>query len=200
VSRDERSLVARAMSGDREAFDELVRPRWERMFRIALRVVGEREEAEDVAQRSCLRLWQTLGSYRPDEELDAWVYRMVTNLAIDSLRRRRVRRDQSAVVRSEDHLLRVSDPAPDPERRVLAEELERALQEVTDDLAPRQKAVFVLARVEGLTAPEIARLLDMAPSTARNHLFQARAHVARKLRERFPGLLGLAPAGDRGRD
>ena len=87
--------------------------------------------------------------------------------------------------------------APGPEGRVLAGELEQALDEVTRDLPERQKAVFVLARVEGLAPIEIARLLDVAPSTVRNHLFQARAHVARRLRERFPGLLGERKGGPR---
>lgn len=189
MSTEDAALIARAARGDREAFDAILRPRWDRLFRIALRIVGDPEDARDVAQRAALRLWETLDRFRPGEDLDAWIYRMATNLAIDSLRRRRAR-PESAVAPAVLASVEPSDPRPDPERRVLASELERALEVVTADLAPRQKAVFVLARIEGMTPSEIARVLDMAPSTARNHLFQARAHVARRLRELFPGLLG----------
>lgn len=189
MSTEDAALIARAVRGDREAFDAILRPRWDRLFRIALRIVGDPEDARDVAQRAALRLWETLDRFRPGEDLDAWIYRMATNLAIDSLRRRRAR-PESAVAPAVLAAVEPSDPHPDPERRVLASELERALDTVTADLAPRQKAVFVLARIEGMTPSEIARVLDMAPSTARNHLFQARAHVARRLRQLFPGLLG----------
>lgn len=189
MSTEDAALIARAARGDREAFDAILRPRWDRLFRIALRIVGDPEDARDVAQRAALRLWETLDRFRPGEDLDAWIYRMATNLAIDSLRRRRAR-PESAVEPAVLAAVEPSDPRPDPERRVLASELERALEVVTADLAPRQKAVFVLARIEGMTPSEIARVLDMAPSTARNHLFQARAHVARRLRDLFPGLLG----------
>jgi RNA polymerase sigma-70 factor (ECF subfamily) len=183
---DDARLIARAASGDRDAFDTLVRPRWPRMFRIALRIVGEREEAEDVAQQACFRLWETLDRFRAGEDLDGWIYRMVVNLAIDALRRRRARPEDAS---AEPAPLR-SDPASGPEGRVLAAELEEALGLVTRDLPERQKAVFVLARVEGMAPIEIARLMELAPSTVRNHLFQARAQVARRLREQFPGLLG----------
>lgn len=186
---DEAALVARAARGDREAFDALLRPRWERFFRIALRIVGDAEDARDVAQKAALRLWQTLDRFRPGEDLDGWIYRMVTNLAIDSLRRRRARPEDAG--RDLDAMsAHLADPGPNPEHRALVAELESALEAATRDLAPRQKAVFVLSRVEGLSHLEIARMLDMAPSTARNHLFQARAHVARRLRAHFPHLLG----------
>ncbi len=184
MSESERRLIVRAAAGDRRAFDALVRPRWERIYRIALRIVGEREDAQDVAQRACLRLWQTLARFRPGEDLDGWIYRMVTNLAIDTLRRRRTRREEPVLPEVREHAGAL------PENRLLAAELERALQVATEQLPPRQKAVFVLARVEGLEPVEIARMLGVAPSTVRNHLFQARAHVARVLARRFPGLLG----------
>lgn len=207
MTSDVTRQIRRAAAGDRRAFDALVEPRWPRMFRIAHRIVGEREEAQDVAQQACLRLWQTLDRFRVGEDLDAWIYRMVTNLSIDALRRRRSR--SQAVVPVADgqgESIEVRAPRPgacelDPERALAARELEDALRAATADLAPRQRAVFVLARIEGLSAAEIAEMLDVAPSTVRNHLFQARAHVARRLRELVPGLVGDddAPGGQGGR-
>ena len=187
-------LVIRAVRGERTAFDRLIAPRWERIYRIALRITGNREEAEDVAQQACLRLWNRLGSFRIGEDLDAWIYRMVVNLAIDALRREKARPERSAI--APGPMERPAEPvdrAPGPEQQVLARELERALEAVTADLPPRQKAVFVLTRIEGFSAAETARMLDVAPSTVRNHLFQLRAQIARRLRQDYPGLLGIDP-------
>ncbi len=189
-------LVIRAVRGERAAFDRLIGPRWERIFRIALRITGNREEAEDVAQQACLRVWSRLGSFRIGEDLDAWIYRMVVNLAIDALRREKARPTRPAVAPARvERPLEPVDQAPGPEQQVLARELERALEAVTADLPPRQKAVFVLTRIEGFSAAETARILGVAPSTVRNHLFQLRAQIARRLQEEYPGLLGLDGGG-----
>jgi RNA polymerase sigma-70 factor (ECF subfamily) len=193
LTERERELVARATRGDRAAFDELIDPRWERMVRIARRVVGRREEAEDVAQGACLRVWETLDRFRAGEDLDAWIYRVVVNLSLDALRRLRARPEGrwagpagQGAVPFEAH-----DAAPAPDARLVARELERTLEEITRDLPPRQKAVFVLSRVEGLSAPEIGRIMGVAPSTVRNHLLQVRQQLARRL-----GGGGSAAGGD----
>lgn len=188
MKQTESGLIRRAAAGDREAFDALLDERWERIFRIASRIVGEREEAQDVAQAACLRLWQSLSRFRPGEDLDGWIYRMVVNLSIDALRRRRARPDRDAVPPPTGHR-EPRDASPDPEQQALVRELEQALERLTRDLPPRQKAAFVLTRVEGLSAVEAAHALGVAPSTVRNHLFQVRALLARRLREDFPGWL-----------
>jgi RNA polymerase sigma-70 factor (ECF subfamily) len=202
MTDSDRDLVRRAARGDREAFDALIAGRWERMYRIALRVVGEREEARDVAQSACLRLWQTLGRFRADEDLDAWIYRMVVNLSIDATRRRSARPVRPGGRRGSTDVRETAPapaPAPEPpaprtgpEEEVLQGELERALQELTADLPPRQKAAFVLTRIEGISANRVAEILGVAPSTVRNQVFQARSVLARRLGERFPHLLGRA--------
>lgn len=190
----ESELIRRAAAGDREAFDRLIEPRWERIFRIALRIIGQWAEAEDVAQQACLRLWEKLDTFQQGEDLDGWTYRIVANLAIDALRRRRARPESPLPVGGEEaRPWEPADRGPDPVEQVLARELERALEDLTSSLPPRQKAVFVLSRVEGLPTAEVARILSVAPSTVRNHLFQVRAMLARGLRERYPGLLGAEP-------
>ncbi len=184
----EADLIVRAAAGDREAFDALIGPRWERLHRIAGRVTGDWDEARDVAQQVALRLWQTLSRFRPGEDLDGWIYRMTVNLAIDALRKRQARREDLLAEVPDAAAPRPAGAGRGPLERVLAHELEAALQDCTRELAPRQKAVFVLARVEGLEPSEIARMMDLAPSTVRNHLFQARAAVARRMQARYPEL------------
>lgn len=186
--RPEPELIARAARGDREAFDALAAPRWARINQLARRIIGQAEDAQDVAQQVLLRLWQVLPRFRAGAELDGWIYRMTVNLAIDALRRRQARPDNGAA----EIPASLAGGGPGPEDQLLARELERVLQEVTRALPPRQKAVFILAQVEGKTAPEIAEILGVAPSTVRNHLLHVRSAVVRRLRERFPGFPGLA--------
>ncbi|RMG45465.1 MAG: RNA polymerase sigma factor [Acidobacteria bacterium] len=186
----ERELIRRAAAGDRDAFDRLVEGRWARIHRIARRITGDGEEAKDVAQQTCLRLWRELRRFQEERELDAWIYRMTVNLSIDALRRRRARPDREGVPVEDLAERRMPRAGSGPDVRLFALELERALQAVTRDLPPRQKAVFVLARTEGMSAGEIGRLLGIAPSTVRNHLFQVRARIAERLRREFPGLIG----------
>ncbi|MCU0223763.1 MAG: RNA polymerase sigma factor [Acidobacteria bacterium] len=151
-------------------------------------MTGDWDEARDVAQQVALRLWQTLSRFRPGEDLDGWIYRMTVNLAIDALRKRQARREDLLAEVPDAAALRPAGAGRGPLERALAHELEAALQDCTRELPPRQKAVFVLARVEGLEPSEIARMMDLAPSTVRNHLFQARAAVARRMQVRYPDL------------
>jgi len=192
----ERDLISRAARGDRRAFDALIEDRWEKMVRIARRVIGDPEEARDVAQAACLRVWETLDRFRPGEDLDGWIYRVVVNMAIDATRRRKARPEDGWPTRKEgDWSLDPPSRARAPDVAAFARELEAALEELTRDLPPRQKAVFVLSRVEGMSAPEVARVMDISPSTVRNHMAQLRAELGRRLRARYPDLLGAGAAG-----
>jgi len=183
---DERELLRRAARGDRDAFGALVRPRWETAWRVALRVVGDPEEAKDVVQAACLDLWRNAGRIRPADGFEAYFLRTVVHRAIDALRRRRARPEEPRDVLPEP-------PAPRPGTRgpraeLAARELERALAEATAGLSPRRRAVFVLCRVEGWSIERTARTLGMTASTVRSHLQAARREVSARLAGRWPGL------------
>lgn len=193
---DETVLIERAARGDRDAFDRLVGPRWPRMVRTAARIVGDDADAQDVAQQACVRMWQTLSRFRAGEDLDGWIYRMVVNLALDALRRRKARPEGRSGGSAME--LPLADPGHGPDELVLARELEAALQDVTRDLPPRQKAVFVMSRVDGLPAPQIAEILGITASTVRNTLFQLRAALTRRMRERYPELARRIAGADEG--
>src|SRR5437867_2712210 len=79
-------LALRAAAGDERAFEALVRRKRERVFWIAYRIVGDQDDAQEIAQATFVRLWRVLGKYRPDQSFDTWVYRITVNLAIDHYR------------------------------------------------------------------------------------------------------------------
>jgi RNA polymerase sigma-70 factor (ECF subfamily) len=198
---DDDVLIRKAAGGDLAAFERLIERKRDRIFWTAYRVVGSRDDAEDIAQQVCLRLWKVLGRFREGENFDTWVYRITVNASIDHHRRARAIREVATL--------------DDPERREVAGEGSgavgaparqeeavafRQLQSIFDELAAglgeKQRTVFVLREIEGRTTEEIARTLAIRHSTVRNHLLQARRALSRAMRERYPELVPGERTGD----
>jgi RNA polymerase sigma-70 factor, ECF subfamily len=174
----ERELIVRSATGDGEAFDQLVRIYLPRAYALANRILGHREDAEDAVQESFVAAHAAINSVDPDRPFGPWLFRIVANRAINARRSRAVRRADS-----------ISDDAPATDRSdLLAERNEIADRFGTAlaGLSPRQRAIVQLFEVEGYETSEIAGMLDMAPSTVRWHLHEARE----RLRE---ALISLAP-------
>jgi len=183
---DEARLIAAAGRGDRDAFEELVGRRQERVFWTAYQVVGHFEDARDVAQHVFLRLWQVLPRYRPGWSFDAWLHRITINLAIDACRRRRARPEIGDSHAAEA----VAAPgAGSPFRDQRQREIQGIFLVLARKLSPRQRAVFVLKEMNGLETAEIAEIMKLTPSTVRNHLHQARKELRRGLARDYPEYL-----------
>ena len=197
---DEPELVRAAVAGDRRAYDELVRRKRERVVRTAYQITGNWDDALDVAQGVFLKVWQGLERYDRRHALDTWLYRITVNAAIDQLRARGARGGLQAVADLDADSIAASGPAADAQldRRAI----ERAFLHLAADLAPRQRAVFVLREIEGLEAEEVARILGITASTVRNHLMQARRILREGIERHYPGLVpgrGRGePEGERG--
>jgi RNA polymerase sigma-70 factor (ECF subfamily) len=190
-AQDEDGLIRAARDGNRSAFNELVRLKRERVVRIAYQVIGDWDDALDVAQGVFLRLWRNLDRYDPSRRFDTWLYRVTANAAIDLLRSRGPKGQLQPL--PEEHGELSDDSAVDAESAVNAAELQRAFQRLAARLAPKQRTVFVLKEIEGLETSEVARILNVAESTVRNHLLQARRMLRAGLERDYPGLVaGLA--------
>lgn len=144
-------------------------------FRVAFAVLRQREEAEDVAQDTLLRIHRELGRLRNPKGLDAWVVRVAWRLAIDRQRssRRRERREQSAMS---------FGPGLTTEELAASGEFEQALQLALDKLPEKLRTVFVLAAIQGYNTAETARLLDLPEGTVKSRLHHARKRLAEKMR------------------
>lgn len=163
------AVIRRILDGDSEAFGELVRRYSRRAFYVAWHVVGSVEDARDVVQESFLRLHRSLDRYDFARSFYTWFYRIVTNLAIDALRKRRAAR----MVGIEDFEERPTDfarPSADLER----EEERDLVWQVLDSLDPKFRAVLVLREIHGLSAREIAPILGVTHVTARWRLHRGR--------------------------
>lgn len=173
ASAAERELVRAAQGGSREAFAGLVRMHQRRAYAVARAVVINHEDAEDAVQDGFLHAYKALDRFIPDQSFGAWLNRIVSNAALDLVRRRRVRD-------SEPLHDAVALPFRDP---AVAGELRDRLGEALRALTPRQRAVIVMHDVEGYTHGEIGGTLGIPEGTARSDLHHARAALRRLLKD-----------------
>jgi len=185
--RDEPQLIRDASTGDRAAFDELVRLKRERVVRTAYQVTGDLDDAMDVAQGVFIKLWQGLDRYDTRRRFDTWLYRVTVNAAIDFVRGRGPKGTIQPLPEDPTDLL--AESGPGIEDRLDHGALQQAFSRLAATLAPKQRAAFVLREIEGLDTAEVARVMGVAESTVRNHLFQARKTLRAGLERDYPGLV-----------
>jgi RNA polymerase sigma-70 factor (ECF subfamily) len=179
---DDRQLVEQIRSGDDGAFETLVRRKTSKVYGLCYRVIGNSEDAKDISQLVFIKLWENIEKYDAQYAFDTWLYRMVTNVAIDFMRNKQSR--DNAV----NSNLRLVKTAVDPEQTVTVQrkEVEAVFNAVSDALSPKQKSIFVMSEMEDLRSSEIAKILGCQESTVRNHLFNARKVMQQQLKRRFP--------------
>lgn len=185
--KEEGELIRAAADGNRSAFNELVRIKRERVVRIAYQVTGDWDDALDVAQGVFLRLWKTLDRYDPARRFDTWLYRVTANAAIDMLRSRGPKGHLQPLPEAQGELK--DESVVDAETVLTTAELQKAFQRLAAGLAPKQRMVFVLKEIEGVETAEVARIMNVAESTVRNHLLQARRMLRAGLERDYPGLV-----------
>ncbi|HPA46559.1 MAG TPA: sigma-70 family RNA polymerase sigma factor [bacterium] len=178
--RPENDLVRGIRNRDPGIFEEFVRRYQSQVYFTALRMVGERDDALDVAQEVFLKIWRFAPKLKGDVALKTWVYRVAVNTCIDRLRERGRHADHTA--RNNLILLAVPDQQMSPhEHARMAEELNR-LRNALNELTERQRSVFVLRHFQNLRTGEIAEILSTPEGTIKATLYQ----TLQKLR----GLLG----------
>jgi RNA polymerase sigma-70 factor, ECF subfamily len=182
VELDDRQLVEQIRQGDDGAFEMLVRRKTSKVYGLCYRVIGNSEDAKDISQLVFLKLWENLEKYDATYAFDTWLYRMVTNVAIDFMRSKQSR--DNAV----NSNLRLVKTSVDPEQTVTVarKEVESVFNAVSNVLSPKQKTIFVMSEMEDLRSSEIAKVLGCRESTVRNHLFNARKLMQAQLKRRFP--------------
>ena len=183
--RDERRLAELAKAGDEDAFAELVRGRADSVVAVLRRMLGDAEDARDVAQLTFLRVWENLPRYDPTYAFSTWVFRIAGNLAIDAIRARGTR---ARTLAESFRVVRGGLLAAEPEAplRLSREEVRRVFDACAVVLSDKQRLVFVLRELEEKESREVAEIVGCRESTVRNHLFQARRLLREELRRRFP--------------
>lgn len=177
---DDTILVREAQQGNTASFEELVRHYDRAVLRLAMHLTSSPEDAQDIYQEAFLRAYQNLGRFRFECSFYTWLYRIVTNLCLDHLRKRQFRaRDVVTAVsadgEAEDVLDRVPDcrPGASPERALMGRELRRSIVRALGRLSPRERMVFELRHYHGLKLRTVAGMLNTTEGTIKNTLFRA---------------------------
>jgi RNA polymerase sigma-70 factor (ECF subfamily) len=182
VEPDDRQLVRTIREGDTDAFELLVRRKTSKVYALCYRIIGNSEDAKDISQLVFIKLWENLEKYDPQYAFDTWLYRMVTNVAIDFMRNKQSR--DNAV----NSNLRLVKTSFDAEQGVVVQrkEVENVFNEIATVLSPKQKTIFIMNQMDDMPSSEIAKVLGCRESTVRNHLFNARKLMQQQLQKRFP--------------
>ena len=179
VSPQVDSLIRAAQRGDQDAFEQLVRAYDQSVLRLAMNLLRSPEEARDVYQEAFLKVFRNLHTFRFDCSFHTWLYRIVTNVCLDHLRKRKVRKEEPAVIdTSEGPLDRMeafeeSSAGADPERSLWNRQLKQRIEDALQDLTPRERMVFELRHYEGLRLRNIGEMLGTTEEAAKNCLFRA---------------------------
>jgi len=189
IDSDDRRLVERFKAGDEAAFDALVDKHSQRAYQIAYGVLGNREDAEEVAQDAFIRMHRALPSFRGDAEFTTWMYRIVTNLARNKYRWNRSRMAAfhdsiDAPVEGDDgegRKIDLPDPHNTPEEEAVYAELDEALQSELGKLPEAQRQVLVMRNVQDMSYEDIAAALKCRIGTVKSRLARAREELCRKL-------------------
>ena len=167
-------LIRRARTGEEEAFATLVLRHEERAWRVARGLVANREDARDLAQEAFLRVFRSLDRFDYRHGFTTWLYRIVTNLAIDHLRRRRPALSTAAPGEEETDLDLHDDEAPLPSAAMEREETAALVRECIERLPPHFRSAMVLRELEGLSCKEIAGIVGATHVTVRWRLHRGR--------------------------
>lgn len=170
---EEKDLICRAARGDAEAFRQLVEAYQTPAYRLAARMCGP-DSAEDVTQEAFLAAWRALPEFRGDCRFSTWLYRLVSNAAIDCLRREKKHRDTGDV---DD--LELPDGGPSPQEQAERSDTRDAVRRALDRLSPEHRQVLLLRFMQELDYGEIARALDVSEGTVKSRINRAKS----KLRE-----------------
>ncbi|HVW84227.1 MAG TPA: sigma-70 family RNA polymerase sigma factor [Bryobacteraceae bacterium] len=187
--RAELELVNRAREGDAAAFSTLIRQYEGKIFRLAMNITQNREDAEDVLQESFLKAYEHLDQFQGNSKFYTWIVRIAVNQALMKLRKRKSDRSVSLdeqIDTGEDTVVReIAAWDPDPEQRFSQEELHTILTEAIDGLAPLYRTVFTLRDVDGLSTEETAEALDLSIPAVKSRLLRARLQLRDKLTRFF---------------
>ena len=183
--KEEAALVQRIQNGDADAFAVLMEEYQKKVYLLALRTVGNQQDAEDMTQEAFLRAYRSIHSFRGDSKLSVWLYRLTTNLCIDLLRSRGRKPTVSLTVEDNDEdtqELDVTDERYDPEEIFQRRELQRAVQRGLAALPEDYRVILVMRELNGLSYAEIGEALQLEEGTVKSRLFRARKKLCEFLR------------------
>jgi RNA polymerase sigma-70 factor, ECF subfamily len=177
--------IKQVLKGDQSAYGEIVEIYKDKVFQLCYRILGNRHEAEDMAQEAFIRAYVNISSFNIDLKFSTWLYRIATNLCIDRIRKKKPDYYLDAEVSGTDGLTMYSQVASDtvlPEDEVESLELQETIQREITKLPEKYRSVIVLKYIEELSLNEISEILDIPLGTVKTRIHRGREALRHQLR------------------
>lgn len=178
MSDREKLLLDKAKAGDIAAFEELIEGYQRKIFNIALRIVGNYDDANDLSQEVLIRIFKSIGSFKEQSSFSTWIYRITTNVCLDDIRKRKNRRvvslDEEIKVEDGEMQRQIVSNDPLPEETAEKEELRELVNGAISSLSEEHRLVIVMRDLQGFSYEEIARILKCPEGTIKSRINRAR--------------------------
>ena len=173
----EKKIIEKVLGGDANAFEELVLKYEKTVYNLALRMVGDRDDAFDMTQEAFIKAYGSLSSFRGDSKFSVWIYRIATNVCLDFLRSKSRKQQVSLTVSDdddEDAQLDIPDPKADPEQQLIKKISMQSVEEGLKTLPDKQRQILVMRELGGMSYAEIGKALSLEEGTVKSRIFRAR--------------------------
>ena len=172
---DVHSILRAILAGDKEAYGTLVARHSQSVFRVAFRVTGNEEDAEEVVQEAFLKGYQRLPGFESRSDFGTWIYRIAVNCSLDLVKARKVEADYRVADDADpkEMEVQVADTSAGPDRLLLSREIGARQKAAMKRLTPTEQAAFILRHMEDRSTEEIAATLGIAPNAAKQAVFRA---------------------------
>lgn len=195
LNQHEISLIRESKNGNSSSFEELVSPHYKKAFNTAYRILGNLEDANDVAQDAIIKVFKSIGSFKENSSFSTWVYKIVVNTCIDFKRKNKKQQvvylDKEIGEKNGGLVLEIPDNAGTPESLFEENEVKHIIDDAINQLNFEQRKIIVLRDVRGFSYKEIAEILECSEGTVKSRISRARNNLrkllASKLNEREEG-------------
>ena len=174
--------IEKARNGDKEAFGYLVMEHQQYAFNLAFRIICNEDDARDIVQESFIKIWKNMKQFNPNMKFTTWMYKIVSNTAIDHLRtaKKMVRVNIDEI---HEKLEQINNEHP--ETQLNNKETGDLIRLISETLSEKQKLVFALRDLEGLKSTEVSEILDLPETSIKSNLYLARKTIKEKLQKIF---------------
>ena len=176
----EKKIIEKVLGGDANAFEELVLKYEKTVYNLALRMVGDRDDAFDMTQEAFIKAYGSLSSFRGDSKFSVWIYRITTNVCLDFLRSKSRKQQVSLTVSDdddEDAQLDIPDPSSAPEQQLIKKISMQSVEEGLKTLPDKQRQILVMRELGGMSYAEIGKALSLEEGTVKSRIFRARKRL-----------------------
>ncbi|MCL2568521.1 MAG: sigma-70 family RNA polymerase sigma factor [Oscillospiraceae bacterium] len=181
---EERAVIERVLAGESEAFETLLLANQRKVYNLCLRMTGNAEDAEDLAQEAFWKAYQNLAGFKGESGFGPWLYRLASNVCIDHLRREK-RREKSSLTYQDESGAAVDIEVPDerfmPETMLDRRQVQESIQRGLDTLTPEHRNILVLREINGLSYEEIGETLELEAGTVKSRISRARIALSKFL-------------------